>query len=110
YAGVRFTILARLAEMLGASELERAGRTALTGAVRGALIRTALRTSGGPLAASAAHAGLIDLVAALDRELRHHADRDSAKAAITDTGNPTARAAVAAVDEYRSLVAAHRRY
>src|SRR5438132_14071036 len=46
YAAVRFTVIARLAEMLGAGRLGRKGRLPLTSAVRGALLRGALRAGG----------------------------------------------------------------
>ncbi|HEY6379200.1 MAG TPA: PD-(D/E)XK nuclease family protein [Candidatus Dormibacteraeota bacterium] len=110
YAGVRFTVLGRLAEMLGAARLGSSGRTPLTAPVRSALIRTALRSAGGPLAVSAEHAGLVDLVAALASELRHRPDPAADAVRIRATGTPTAQAALAAVDAYGVLLAAQHRY
>ncbi len=110
YAGVRFTVLSRLAEMLGARRLGDSDQAPLTAPVRGALIRSALRSSGGPLATSAAHAGLVDLVAALAAELRNRRDPDADVAHIRATGTPTARAALDAVDAYRVGLADERRY
>ncbi|HEY2705700.1 MAG TPA: PD-(D/E)XK nuclease family protein [Candidatus Dormibacteraeota bacterium] len=110
YAGVRFTVLSRLAEMLGARRLGDSGHMPLTAPVRGALVRSALRSAGGPLAASAAHAGLVDLVSALAAELRHRREPDADVARIRASGTPTARAALDAVDAYRVRLAAERRY
>jgi ATP-dependent helicase/nuclease subunit B len=107
YAGVRFTVLARLAESLAASRLAAAGRTPLTAVTRAALVRSALRAAGGPLAGGAEQAGLVDLVAELATDLRRRADPAADMARIRATGTGTSRAAVAAVAEYeRRRVAA----
>src|SRR5258706_9785705 len=55
YANVRFTVLARLAESLGASLLADGDKAPLTAATRAALLRGALMAAGGPLAQSADH-------------------------------------------------------
>jgi ATP-dependent helicase/nuclease subunit B len=106
YANVRFTILARLAESLGASRLSGEERTPLTAVTRAALLRGALQAAGGPLAGSSEHAGLVDLVAALARDLRRTADPAAAIERIKSTGTPTSRAAVATVAEYERRRAA----
>ncbi len=110
YAGVRFTVLSRLAEMLGAARLGGEGLLPLTAPVRSALIRTALRSAGEPLAASAGHAGLVDLVAALAAELRRRPDPGDDAERIRATASPTALATLDAVAAYRALLADHRRY
>ena len=74
YAGVRFSVLAQLAEALGAARLAAEGRAPLTAVTRAALVRRALRTAGEVLSGSADQAGLVDLVAALALELRRRGD------------------------------------
>lgn len=109
YAAVRFTALARLAEMLGAPSLAAAGLAPVGAPVRAALIRRALR-DGGTLGASADHTGVVDLVAALATELRRRPDPAADAEAVRGTGTPTGRAAFEAVAAYRRLLTAHHRY
>ena len=110
YANVRFTVLARLAEMLGGGRVSRQSLLPLNAIVRDALIRSALRSSGGPLADAADHAGLVALVAALAEELQRRRDAEADKARIRATCNPTSLAALNAIATYERLVAEHKRY
>jgi hypothetical protein len=110
YAAARFSILAQLAEMLGAVRLARDGRMPLMPAVRSALIRQALRAGGGPLGAASDHAGLVDLLAKLGAELKRRADREQLEERIRATSNPTSDAALQAVTAYERAAEHHRRY
>jgi RecB family exonuclease len=100
YAGVRFSVLAQLAEALGAARLAAEGRSPLTTVTRAALIRRALRTAGEVLSRSADQAGLVDLVAALALELRRRGDPGADTRRILDSSTTTARAALHAIAEY----------
>ncbi|MEA2672571.1 MAG: ATP-dependent helicase/nuclease subunit, partial [Chloroflexota bacterium] len=100
YANVRFTVLGRLAESLGAGRLAARGGTPLTAVTRAALVRTALAAASGPLQPAAQHAGLVDLVAGLAGELRRRADPGGDHARIGATGTTTSRAALDAVAGY----------
>jgi hypothetical protein len=110
YANVRFSVLSQLAESLSAGRLAAAGRSPLTAVTQGALVRRALRAAGGPLAASAKQAGLVDLVAALARELRRSDDRTADINRIRATGTTTSRAALDAIAAYESYRAEARLY
>lgn len=110
YANVRFTVLARLAEMLGSGRVSRQGLLPLTAVVQGALIRSALRSSGGSLADASDHAGLVALVADLADDLQRRPDPEADKERIRAAGNPTSVAALDAIATYERLVAEHRRY
>jgi hypothetical protein len=105
YAAVRLTVLARVAETLGAPRLAATGRGPLTSVTRAALARAAIAAAGGPLSSGAEHAGLVDLVTALAAELRRRADPATDEERIR-AGTPTSRAALDAVAEYERRRAA----
>src|SRR5207245_2259866 len=71
-----------------------------TAVTQGALVRRALRAAGGPLAESAEHAGLVDLVAALAGELRRRDDRTADIDRILATRTTTSGAALDAIAAY----------
>ena len=98
YANVRFTVLARLAEMLGAARLAGSGWAPLTAVTQAALARSALASAGEPLDEGAEHAGLADMLAQLATELRRRPD-GAADAAQLRSSTVTTAAAVAAVED-----------
>src|SRR5487761_339114 len=110
YATVRFMVLAQLAEALGARRLAAEGSAPLTAVTRDALIRGALRVSGGPLAQNAEQAGLVDRIAALAADLRRRAEQAADTGRILATGTATSRAAVRAIAEYERRRLENRLY
>src|SRR5487761_693565 len=110
HANVRFMVLAQLAEALGARRLAAEGSAPLTAVTRDALIRGALRVSGGPLAQNAEQAGLVDRFAALAADLRRRAEQAADTGRILATGTATSRAAVRAIAEYERRRLENRLY
>jgi hypothetical protein len=70
FANVRFTELARMAELLGAPQLAAAGRRPLTPPVRREAIHAALAADDGPFAGVAGHPATSEALAATFDELR----------------------------------------
>ena len=71
FANVRFMVLPRLAELLGAPSLASQGRSPLTPILEGALVRFAASESSGVLEGVRAHPSTIRSLANSFRQLRH---------------------------------------
>ena len=89
FVNVRFTVITRLAELLGAPRLAAAGRRPLTTAVRLEAIHTALAADGGPFAAVAAHPATARALAATFDDLSVLDDADLDALLTGDTGGRT---------------------
>src|SRR6266542_3531663 len=108
YANVRFTILARIAEALGARALAEAGLSPLTPIVEDALIRTAIRSAPafGPIGQ---HRALVDTLRSLFRTLREREPAATDRAEWAAHG-PMASAALATFAQYERLLTDRRLY
>ncbi|MGH7862397.1 MAG: hypothetical protein ACREOS_09185, partial [Candidatus Dormibacteraceae bacterium] len=103
YANVRFGVLRRLAEPLGAPALAAAGKSALTRPSEAAAIREAVRHQGQGFGAVGQHGALIRTLTRLFRELRA-AEFDAAQLEDLAGWGVMAQAAVSVFKEYRRRV------
>ncbi len=102
FVNVRFTALARVAELLGAPELAADGRGPLTRALRLESIHTVLARDDGPLAGVSNHPATATALAATFDEL---AEVDDAARAQLATRSERAATVVRLYDAYRELTA-----
>lgn len=103
YANVRFGVMSRLAEPLGAPVLAAAGKSPLTWPSEAAAIREAVRHQGEGFGEVGQHGALIRTLTRLFRELRA-AEPDATQLEDLAGSGMMAQAAVSVFKEYRRLV------
>lgn len=109
YANVRFDVLARLGERLGAGLLATRGLSPLTSVAEDAAIRAAIATVADRFGAATQHAALVDTLRDLFRTLRER-EVESDTLVMWRDGNRMADAALSAFAEYEGLLERHRLY
>lgn len=108
YANIRFTVLARLAEPIGAPLLAARGLSPLTTVLEEACVREALRCTDA-LAPFAVHRSAVDALRGLFRDLRELAVSEAQRATWSGQSR-MAGAAFRAYDTYRARLAEHGLY
>lgn len=109
YANVRFGVMGRLVEPLGASALAAAGRSPLTLPPQEAAIREAIRRKGQAFGEVGDHPALVRVLGELFHELRE-AEADEARLRQLAGWGLMAEAALAVYREYLAVVAAAHLY
>jgi len=109
YANVRFGVMGRLVEPLGAPALAAAGRSPLTLPSQEAAIREAIRRKGQAFGEVGGHPALVRVLAELFRELRE-ADKDEAWLRQLAGRGLMAEAALSVYREYLVVVTAAQLY
>jgi hypothetical protein len=109
YANVRFDVLARLGERIGAGLLAKRGLSPLTSVAEDAAIRCAIATVAEQFGAAAQHAALVDTLCDLFRSLRER-EVDAETLASWRDASRMSGAALSAFAEYERLLERHRLY
>jgi RecB family exonuclease len=109
YANVRFGVMGRLVEPLGASDLASAGRSPLTQPAEEAAILEAVRRKGQGFGEVGTHPALVKTLRELFRELRA-AELDSGRLAELGSWGLMAEVALAVFREYLDVIRAANLY
>lgn len=109
YANVRFEILARLAERLGARSLAEQARAPLRPVVEDGVIRVAIAETGGRFGQVSTNPALVDTLRDLFRSLREHEVTADQLGRWSASGR-TADASLAAFATYERLIEESRLY
>lgn|SRR5487761_1192998 len=109
YANVRFGVMGRLVEPLGASDLASAGRSPLTQPAEEAAILEAIRRKGQGFGEVGSHPALVKTLRELFRELRA-AELDSGPLAELGSWGLMAEVALAVFREYLAVIRAANLY
>lgn len=108
YANVRFAVLARVAESIGAPSLAARGLSPLSPVLEDAAVRAALRRSE-DLGSVAGHRSVVEALRALFRDLRELGTTLEQRAALSGDSR-MAVAAFRAFDDYRASVVERKLY